>query len=300
MYSDIYGFSCIENQVLAILNERKQKIEWTYHDCAVPIHELYSIMVNQGTKQENFNYIQRVQDILRALGVISFIMENSGSMDDFIDEIKACNENEYILIRVKPEFTIGTLHARGFRSDHYVLVKPSEVGFDIYNDIPACIVSVDRQQLSNAFDGSYIKLRVIRTLNTQDGDVLWKTRRYKPECWTIAAYDETDIGNIDEIGIKLRNLAGVNKTLKRRMAQYYGIYTDTRFIYQRLAELDRLYASAEYYVLKRNTQTKKWLSILNTLYSIDTEIFTQLKNALGGIDYARANKQYFDGNGILR
>lgn len=300
MYSDIYGFSCIENQVLAILNERKQKIELTYHDCAVPIHELYSIMVNQGTKQENFNYIQRVQDILRELGVISFIMENSGSIDDLIDEIKACNENEYILIRVKPEFTIGTLHARGFRSDHYVLVKPSEIGFDIYNDIPACIVSVDRKQLSKAYNGSYIKLCVLKELDVQDANKLWETRRYKPECWTIVAYDETDIGNIDEIGIKLRNLAGVNKTLKRRMAQYYGIYTDTKFIYQRLAELDRLYASAEYYVLKRNTQTEKWLSILNTLYSIDTEIFTQLKNVLGGIDYARTNKRYFDGNGVFR
>ncbi|MCI8388389.1 MAG: hypothetical protein HFE63_08015 [Clostridiales bacterium] len=286
MYSNVYGFSCIENQVLAILSQRKQKIELTYYDCAIPVHELYPIMVVDGIKPEYFNYIPRVQDILRELGVISFTMIDPASVDDLIKSTQLCKENEYILIRVKPDFTTKILHARGFRSDHYVLLKSSESGFDIYNDIPECIVNVDKNGLSDAYAGSYIKMKVLRELDLCDADKLWASRLYRPETQTIADYGNHTIENIENIGIKLRNLTGVNKTLKRRMAQYYGIYTDTSFIHQKLPEIDKPYAMAEYYVLKKNSTAEKWQSILNDLYSIDTEIFTQLKSKLGGINYA--------------
>ena len=72
MFEDIYGLSCIENQVLAILKERNQKIALTYSDSAMPVHEIFKIIVRHGVRQENFSHLRRVHDLLKELGVIVF------------------------------------------------------------------------------------------------------------------------------------------------------------------------------------------------------------------------------------
>lgn len=284
MFEDIYGLSCIENQVLSILKERNQKIALTYSDSAMPVHEIFKIIVRHGVRQENFSHLRRVHDLLKELGVISFSMKRTNSIDELIHEISACGSNEYVLMRVSVDFTRNVLHARGLRSDHFVRISLSSDGaFVVINDIPELSVRVGREQLARIFKNYYIKIKVLRELTDIDAHRLWEQRKYKPESLNLTRYNPgcSSVG----IGERIRDLAGINKILKHRMAEYYGIYTDTSFIRRVLPEIDKLYAVAEYYVLKKNAAPEKWESILKYLYESDEKIFSELGERLRGTGY---------------
>ena len=288
MFEDIYGLSCIENQVLAILKERNQKIALAYHDSAMPVHEIFKVIVRHGVKQENFVYLKRVHDLLKELGVIDFSMKRTSDIDELVQEISDCGSDEYILIRVSVDFTKNVLHARGLRKDHFVRINPSKSGaFVIINDIPELSIRVGREQLAHIFRNYYIRIKVTRELSQDDARRLWGQRKYKPEEIKSVRYNPGSLG-IDA-GERIRDIAGINKILKRRMTEYYGIYTDTSFIKRILPETDKLYAVAEYYVLKKNTAPEKWESILKYLYDYDEKIFGELGEKLRGTDYEGQN-----------
>jgi len=302
MYEHIYGLSCIENHVLAVLKQCGEKVEFLYHNCAVPIYKLYSLLVRKGIKQENFAEVQRVQDILKKLGIISLVKKQPESIEnlkDLREEIQKCQRNEYILTRVKPEFSKTVLYSRGLRTDHYVLIKSEGNDFKLYNDIPERILTVTERQLPEIFDGDYFKMSVLRELNVDDANYLWLNRDYKPENQNSFDFNKNHFNEIDEIGIKLRNMVGIYKTLSRRMAEYYGIYINTDFIRGILPNVDKLYALLEYYNLKQNTPLEKYYSVISEFVNIDGILLKQLQTQIGeNSDVKEKNKRYFNGSGI--
>ena len=59
--------SCVENQVLAILRERRNDIRPLYHNSAVPLRELFFSLVVRGEKPYRFYLVPRIQEELKAL-----------------------------------------------------------------------------------------------------------------------------------------------------------------------------------------------------------------------------------------
>lgn len=279
-YDKIFGLSCIENHVLAILRQRGEEIEYAYYNCAVPLGNLYTHLVLDGVKQEYFNLIERIQDALKNLGIIELTRVIPMQFADVKRAVCACRENEYILIRVTLHFTKSILMARGFREDHFVYVRPCGNDFEVFNDIPERVTMLTGKQLAEVYDGEYFHLSVKRKLNGEDINLLWNLRSFKPEEFRRHNIGADNFDNVKDIGVRLRNLTGVYKTLRYRMAEYYGKYVDTRFIQEAMPPIEKIYAMFEYYNLKPGTPLDKYMYLFQSLYDLDTDLMIRLKKEM--------------------
>ena len=72
MFEGLYGLSCVENQVLAFLRQQEVDVAPLYYNSAVPLKELLFFMVIQGMSPVRFDRVGRIQDDLRARGMLAF------------------------------------------------------------------------------------------------------------------------------------------------------------------------------------------------------------------------------------
>lgn len=280
MYEKIFGLSCVENHILAILGQRNEKIEYAYYDCAVPFKDLYTDLVLKGIKQEYFSLLDRIQEVLKKLGIIELVKIRSPRFDEIKQVICRCEENEYILMRVTPDFTKTKLLARGFRPDHFVYVRSNGNDFKVFNDIPERVVFLTASQLKEGYDGEYFRLSVKRKLNDEDIKYLWNTRKFKPEVFHEQNLEINNFEGIGNIGIKLRNLAGTYKLLRYRMIYYYGNYMNTEYIQEVMPRIEKMYAILEYYNLKSEISMDKYMDLFYKLWEADKSLMQQLKKEM--------------------
>ena len=280
MYEKLYGLSCVENHVLSILRANNEQIEYTYYNCAVPLNILYQTMVIEGIHQENFNTLERIQNALKKLGIINIIKMNPMVFDEVLRGLNNKKENEFFLLRVVPSFTKNKLNARGLRDDHFVYVEPCGDGYQVINDIPEKRIVLTAEQLEEYFDGEYFKLSIKRKLNEDDINKLWDMREYKPENFIRFNIVADDLYKIDNVGKRLRDLTGVYKLLRYRMADYYGKYLDTTFISENMEKIEKIYSMFEYYNLKPYIPVEKYESLFIKLYELDAYLLMRLRREM--------------------
>lgn len=249
-----------------------------YNNCALPLSEIYYFSVIMGKKQEYFDRMPRIQESLKKLGVIKLILKRQPNLKSVRNAIRSCRENEYILLKVTPEFSKNILYARGFRDDHYVLVKANSSNFEILNDIPERMTIVTARQLSKVYGGDYFMLTVARELTNIDVNYLWENREFKPENQKPFYFNDKDFNGIFNLGERLRNMTGIYKILRHRMAIYYNIYVGTGFINEVLPIIEKYYSIFEYYNLKKNITFDKYYCVLCELNNIEINIIMGMKN----------------------
>jgi len=307
MFENLYGLSCIENQTLAILRNRGMDIRPLYRDCAMPIKELFFFLIYHGNKQEYFDRITRVQDLAKELGIISLklygqtvnqkkspIMQPQHfNPEEMITALRNIKENEYILMRVTKEFTKERLRARGLRNDHFVAITINGNHFDVINDIPETSLTLTIEELNAAYDGEFFKLSLTRNITDADRKKAHIDRVFKAEKNTGFTFDISDFDPVrrfpnepKEVGIRMRNMVGVYKTLRYRMAEYYGQYINTDFIRKHMNEVEKYYSLFEYYNLKKNTPFERYFEVFCKLNQMDTELNEELKVQLHKRIYA--------------
>ncbi len=281
MFENIYGLSCVENQVLAILRERGNEIAHLYHNSAIPLKELFFFIVIKGDKPEYFYRIPRIQQVLGELGVMELTFQKDKPIQAVRNKIRRCRDNEYILLRVTPEFTRTALHARGLRNDHYVRAVPCGEDFIVYNDIPDTAVSVNARTLGRIYAGDCLLLTIKKNLQEEMTEYLWKQRLYKAEKHIPFYFNENDFAGVENAATHFRDMIGVYKTMRYRLAAYYGLYLDTAFISKAMPMIERHYAMAEYLHL-RGAPISKLFSLLESLNYQDEELFQLLSEKLSG------------------
>lgn len=318
MFENLYGLSCMENQTLAILRERGMDVRPLYRDCAMPMKELFLFLIYHGSKQEYFDRITRVQDLAREIGVISmelcdrpagdlrekrrpfpgaavagdYVLAPGKKRDaeEVITAVRNAAENEYILTRVTTDFTRLRLHGRGMRDDHYVRVTASGDTFEILNDIPDLSVTLTEKEFREAYGGDFFRLRVNRPLTEADSKTIHRDRVFKAERQEPFYFSPQDFDPIrqfpyepPEVGIRMRNLAGVYKALRYRAAEYYGQYADTDFIRNRMPEAEKYYALLEYYNLKKTIPFEQYYEVFRKLNQLDNELMAELRRRLTNV-----------------
>ena len=215
-----------------------------YNNGAVPLGALTDSIIINGAGAERYAGIPRIQDVLKQLGIVRLRLVKAGLDSAFASR----GPDEHILLRVHPEFTVRRLRARGFRSDHFVLASHADGQYELYNDIPALSLLLSSAEMEEAYGGEYFTLRFLRPL--VDSDRLWLTcnRCYKVEDSEPHRFDPGMFSGINGFGHRMSQLLRVYKTLRRRMAEYHGMYMDTAFM--PLHDIDLLQAQTEYLLLK--------------------------------------------------
>ena len=278
MFENIYGLSCVENQVLAILRDWGMDITPLYYDCAMPLKELFFYMVLKGDKQEYFDRVQRIQDVLKTMGIIRLERVRQEDMVRLRYAIRHCRERQRVLVRVNSSFTREILHARGLREDHFVQVRPDLNGFIVYNDLPETVAALSAKALSAVYDGEYFRLEWLRPLTDQDAEGLFAGRLFRPERQERFTFHQSDLEGLDRIGVRLRHMLGVYKLLRLRMAAYYGRKMDSSFI--PVAEIANIQAKVEYLTLRREEDPAAFFPLLSELNQLDNDLMGFCKQQL--------------------
>lgn len=272
MYEKLYGLSCVENQVLAILRNNGVPISYLYHDSAVPVKILYEHVVNYGEKPAYFTGIPRIQDTLKSMGLITLTLTRSGDLHRLIKCCNACESNQNIFVQCNPSFTKDVLNARGLREDHFVWLKKENNVFFLYNDIPDKKVEINILK-DDFYGGAFFTLIQQKNFTEQDGAFLFQSRRYTPgdvsKCPNLVVTKGT--------ALRLRNFAGVLKTIRYRMKAYYGNFCDTGFLDSYLSKLEKQYAVLEYYNLRNMQDRTKYSRIVADMLREDMAAMQELK-----------------------
>ena len=276
MYENIHGLSCIENHVLAILRLRGEPIEYAFNDCAIPLSELYARLVTDGVKQEYFNAVPRVQDVLKEMGVLSLELNTEEAQGKVKQTIRGCKENEYVLMLTDPEYAYSAMHIRGFRNDHYAWVRKDGKEYVVNNDIPENEYRLDSKMLTRFYGGKFFKMKVLKPIDDQVISRLWDNRNYTPRESGPAASLMEDFERTADMAGRLRDMAGVCKIMRYRMAEYYGHYADTGFIREAMPEYERIHSTLEYYRLKPKTAYEKIDALMAELFEMDNRIMAAL------------------------
>ncbi len=280
MFEQIHGLSCVENQLLAILKELGNDISPLYYNSAIPLKELFFFFVIKGESPYHFYRIPRIQDELKELGVIDMKLKRPKTTRTVREQIRRCGENEYVLLRVTPAFTKSVLHARGMRDDHYVRAVPDGNGFLVYNDIPDVMVRLSARELGQCYAGEYFLVTVKGRINQQISELLWNRRIFRAEKHIPFYFRTIDFPAEKNNTIGLRNMIGVYKTMRRRLALYYGLWVNTQFIQNAIPSIDQCYAMVEYYNLRKNATTQKLFELLYQLNTQEVMLMNTLRTRL--------------------
>ena len=232
-------------------------------------------MIIKGTALENFNAVPKIQDELKRIGIILLNLNIEKNVEFLLKEIERCLCNQFILIEVMPEFTKKKLFARGFRNDHFVLIKSHENNLTVYNDIPEKAVNVTFEELIQIYAGRYFKLNILRELSFSDSELLWNSRIFLPRDNKIL-FGSDDFKRIDNIAVKLRNMLFILKIARYRMKGYYGKHINTEFFDDYLLFLEKQYALLEYYNLKKNQEKEVYLRIFLTVQEYDNNLIRRV------------------------
>ena len=282
MFEGLYGLSCVENQVLAFLRQQEVDVAPLYYNSAVPLKELFFFMVIQGGSPVCFDRVQRIQDDLRTRGILAF-EKREQELPAWLHILSEQTEREAVLILVTPEFTKSVLMARGFRDDHYVRLLRRGTGWVVFNDIPDKSVTLTDAELREAYAGDGFCLSLCRGMDREDRLRFWNSRIFKPESHVDFWFYEQDLDGVPDVGRRLRDMIGIYKQLRYRMAAFYENYgLDMAFLWEKEPEMERIYALTEYYHLKRSVPSSQFYILLQEIARMDNSLMAQLRNRLGG------------------
>lgn len=276
MYKNLYGLSCVENQVLAILRSRDIPISYLYHNSAIPAQKLFECIVIHGEKPTYFTGLPRIQDTLKKMGVISLSLTRSENFQCVIDRCKSCQSNQFVLVQTTPAYTKKILCARGLRIDHFVWLKQVNGTFVLSNDIPEKLIRLDVQQ-NDFYGGAYFILTLQRKMTEQDKRYLLETRMFTPQ---RSATFSNAVDITSKSVLRIRDFVGVLKTMRYRLKAYYGNICDTEFLEEYLQKLEKQYALLEYYNLRKMQDMEKYKKILMEVIENDAFVMRTLKTIL--------------------
>lgn len=240
MFESIYGFSCVENQVLAQLRQSDEDISRLYGKSFISLAELYEAFFVHNETPEYFSDVPRIQDQLKKINAISLELK--------MGEVP--QGNEVIFVRIKPDFVTQKLMARGFRDDHFALLQDGH----IFNDLPEHVVKAeDREEF---YAGSYFIFKKLRRLSEEDYHCFEYNK--SPESFVVPE----DILS-EHVYMKTRNFLQILKIIMYR----YKSYSRKEC---RIEVIDSLFALCEYYGLRKTAKPEPYRELLiraNELYN---------------------------------
>lgn len=275
----VYGLSCVENQILRLLDGRDWDITRLYANSAIPMKELFYRMVRQGERFERFECIPRIQTLLREEGLLSVTMYTSGAAEA-LAAARRVGKNDAVLAMVRPVFARNILGARGLRDDHYVRALPEGEGLRLFNDIPATEAFLPAAEWENAYAGRYLHVAVLRDDTPEDDRKRHARRLFRAEELEPFRFFPEDLAGVEWPEQRLRDLAGVYKLSRHQMREYYAAYTDTSFMEEPIRRAEKRYALLEYLNLKQGVSRERLFDLLTELNEEDVLLTKQLREQL--------------------
>lgn len=281
MYKSIYGYSCIENHILALLRKNKVDIADLYINSLIPISKIYKKIFIDEELQEYFSGTAKIQDNLKEIKAISLKLHKQDNIHSLLTKIKSCSKNQFVFVRIKPKFAKQKLFTQGLRNDHYVIISYYNNNFTLYNDIPYKEKLITYKEIEALYANMYFNFEFLNLNNIYN----FKFTKVEDKLKGLAVnfnISEKDFLEIKDIGIKLRNFIGVLKLNRYRLNEIFHKHFNDNLnsITKYLEFLEKQYALATYYNLKKNKNNYIYYKIFQSVINLESKTINDLFSTL--------------------
>ncbi len=273
MYENLYGLSCLENQILGILKINGIDINKFYKNSYISTEELYKCVFIEKQKLQHFNGVAKIQDELKNSKVIDLTKLKQTNFLMVKEELDKCKFNEYILIRITADYVKKVFFARGLRNDHFVWFMKKENIYYLYNDIPE--IQYEFNLNETFYDNEYFKLVVYK-----DKLIKFSNSKSINKINFIEKINFNDLLKINENEFidYLINFILILKTLRSRIKMYYSDYYNTDFFAEYIIFLEKQCYLINYYKLKKSKSLHDYLNIFKNIVDEDEKYINKLIN----------------------
>ena len=274
-FQTVEGLSCVENQVLLFLKERGVDYRFVYEDSLVPLPVMAEYMVRKGGVYTQAGVVPRIQDRLRAQGMLELTLHQEGAGLD--SHLAACDENTMVLMQVIPSYAKEVLHARGWREDHYVRITEEADGrWLLLNDIPPLLRSIETDEKERAYAGRFFTARLLKT----DVPPPKNPSHLYRICVPPPVFSLPELEKMEKPVERVQNLLLLYKVLRRRVRAYAELFMDARFMDAYLAQADSLQMKAAYMLIRRQDRAEQAAALLQELGHIEASLAAALEEHL--------------------
>lgn len=291
-YKNVLGLSCIENHILAIMNANKISNSIVFENSFVDLEQIGNYFLAQKANFAEFCKIPRIQNDLKDSGAISMRL----GFSDVWEILSGVEENSdrFLLASIIPEQANKLLYTRGWRSDHYVLVKKAGECVKIINDIPAMELTVSKENFGDIYGGSYFELtfnEIEMKRSCQDNTTIFidKLVKLNAKKSDLFQFINDDV-NIEMLSY-LRDLVGVCKIVYARQKELLKSSFDCLELNELQSALSSIYMQLEYYNVKSQFDLKNITEIIKNIENIDYEFQNIIKTGVVKYEYDRRKNQ---------
>ena len=273
-FQDVYGLSCVENQVLLFLKERGLDIRFFFGDSLVPLSAMTEDILLKGTAYTEAGVVPRIQDRLRTAGILELTLHRD-PVSRIREHISAVDDADMLLIQVTPDYARRVLHTRGWREDHFVRLLKDGSGA-LLNDIPPLLHPLRPGELERAYAGRLLTARLLRAGQLPPASSL----RLFHICAPLPVCTAQQLQAVDNPMERAQNLLLLNKVLRRRARAYAALFMDTGFMDSSLAAAEALQMKAAYQLLRGPAGARETTALLEELNEIEGGLIAALEERL--------------------
>ena len=273
-FQDVYGLSCVENQVLLFLKEQGLDIRFFYGDSLVPLSVIAEDIVLKGTAYTEAGVVPRIQDRLRTAGILELTL-HADPVSRIRERIAAMDDADMLLIQVTPDYARQVLHSHGWREDHFVRLLDGNGGM-LLNDIPPLLRPLQADELEQAYAGLLLKARLLRTGQMKPVS----SARLLHICAPLPVCTAQQLQDVDKPLARAQNLLLLYKVLRRRARAYAALFMDTGFMDGSLAAAEALQMKAAYQLLRGPAGARETTALLEELNEIEGGLIAALEERL--------------------
>lgn len=274
-FKDLHGLSCVENYFLYLLYLRNEPYIWLYSESFVPFKRVYKDFIENSARYESYGSVTRLHDSAKGRGLIKLDYVKDNNLTEMKPQLDSLRPNEYMLIKISPEFIKNKFNSVKWRDDHFALLLKERDSITLINDSPAYAGLTEWDELDMAYDNTYIIINFIREPDKND---LSTCRQSFEKCITSYMAEEISVNekDIQEL-IRLRDALGVYRVLIKRVIDYSNSYLKANIKHIEAENLDRIYSAVEYLRIRKRYKAGEIRDMVRSIEETERSIITEIK-----------------------
>lgn len=152
----VYGLSCVESQVLFLMQEAGWEPACCYAGSLVPFDRLYAYFVVQNRPYAYFDLAVKAQDWLKSIGALTISRLPLGGALEGLEGDGCC------LLPLKTEAVRRLFGKTPWRPDHYLLARLQGGMVVLYDDAQPVPARLSREELPGQLAGDGLRVGLIR------------------------------------------------------------------------------------------------------------------------------------------
>lgn len=283
-YKNIYGITCVENHISAILKYLKLPLQATYINSYIDLLVTVEEFIKNKTPYAYFDKLDRLQKTACRLGIAE-LTSYLVSYDKLVENLMlSISEGYPLLVQVDPGKLPNDSEILPWRNDHFISLYGIEDGFiEALDDVPLRTLKLSQTELNIAYQNEILVFNVLNTFDrslyiAEAEEQLKQISGFVENADSAAEFISKFTVGPEDI-IPFRDAIGIIRISRCRVKEWLkwikasGLYDFDESLFDELDslinKLEQLFATIEFSRLRKKINRKAIESVFNDVINSD-------------------------------